>query len=94
MNLQQAAAFMQTHPVTLKRAAAAGDVPASKPFGKWLFLRVDLRECIRAQYQSRVLEGVHEKEKSCHSLLEVESGGASSEVAEKQYRKALGLPTK
>ena len=48
--LQQAAAFLKIHPVTLQEKARAGEIPGAKIGKCWVFLEIDLVEHIRSQY--------------------------------------------
>lgn len=95
LNLEQAARFLQLHPVTLQRMAKRGEVPAAKLGRRWVFLEIDLVACVRAQYSSRVMQGEH-KEELCRSTNAriLPSGGSSCTSAEESYREALGLPTR
>ena len=61
LTLEQAAEFLHLHPVTLQRKARRGEVPASKPGKRWVFLEIDLVAFLRAQYSSRVMQGVHKE---------------------------------
>jgi len=49
-DLQQAAAFLGLHPVTLQQRAKAGLIPGAKIGKEWRFLDVDLVAYLRAQY--------------------------------------------
>jgi len=96
LNLEEAAAFLKIHPVTLSTKAAAGEILGAKIGRAWVFLDVDLVNHIRAQYQVRALQGEHTKEKICHSI-NVKTpplGGLKSPSVEKQYKDLLGLKTK
>ena len=42
LNLEQAAAFLNMHPVTLQAKARAGEIPAAKPGKCWTFIQDDL----------------------------------------------------
>lgn len=91
LNLEQAAAFLHLHPVTLQRMAQRGAVPAAKLGRRWIFLDIDLVASLRAQYPSRVMQGEHEEVKLCRSTNAtiLRSGGSSYTSAEKSYREAL-----
>ena len=79
LNLEDAAQFLQLHPVTLQRMAKRGEVPAAKLGRRWIFLEIDLVACMRAQYASRVMQGEHEEVKLCRSTNAriLPSGGSS-----------------
>lgn len=93
LNLKQAAEFLHLHPVTLQRKALRGEVPAAKLGKRWIFLEIDLIAFLRAQYPSRVMQGVHEENKLCRSTIAkiLPSIGSSYITTERSYRKALGL---
>lgn len=95
LNLEQAAEFLHVHPVTLLRMANSGVVPAAKLGRRWVFLKIDLIESIRAKYPLRVTQGDH-KEVLCRSTDAkiLPSGGSSFTTAERSYKEALGLPTR
>ena len=42
LNLEQAAAFLNMHPVTLQAKTRAGEIPAAKPGKCWTFIQDDL----------------------------------------------------
>jgi excisionase family DNA binding protein len=68
LTLEAAAEFLHMHTVTLKRKARSGEIPASKPGKRWLFIEVDLVAYLRSHYSSRVMQGEHEKESICRSI--------------------------
>jgi excisionase family DNA binding protein len=94
LNVEQAAEFLHLHPETLKGMARRGEIPAAKLGRPWIFLKIDLVACLRAQYPSRVMQGEHEEVKLCRSTNAkiLPSIGSSYTTAEKSYREALGLP--
>ncbi len=97
MNLKEAATFLKIHPVTLSVKAASGEIQGAKIGKRWVFIEVDLVAHIRSQYQLRALEGEHErKQKLCHftNAKTPLHGGLKSLSVGKQYKEALGLPTK
>ena len=95
LNLEEAAAFLKIHPVTLSVKAASGEIKGAKIGKRWVFLEVDLVDHIRSQYQVRALQG-DRKEKICHFINARTPlhGGLKSPSVEKQYKEALGLTTK
>ena len=95
LTLQQAAAFLKLHPVTLQTKAKAGEIPGCKIGRRWVFIEVDLIEYIRAQYQRRLLQG-DGKETLCHSTNDKTrpAGGLRSPSVDEQYNAVLGLTTK
>ncbi|WP_369127184.1 helix-turn-helix domain-containing protein [Allochromatium vinosum] len=53
-DLLEASAFLRMHPETLRRLAAAGEVPCAKPSSKhWLFIDEDLAEWLRSRYSEK-----------------------------------------
>ena len=96
LNLEEAAAFLKVHPVTLCIKAASGEIQGAKIGKRWVFLQVDLMQHIRAQYQSRALQGEQKEIVVCHSTNARTPlhGGLKSLSVEKQYKEALGLTTK
>lgn len=97
LNLEEAAAFLKIHPVTLSTKAAAGEVLGAKIGRAWVFLEIDLITHIRSKYKVRALESDNRKEKlACHSTNAKIPlfGGLKSLSLEKQYNEALGLKTK
>lgn len=95
LTLQEAAAFLKIHPVTLSIKAAAGEILGAKIGKRWVFLEIDLMEHIRSQYKWRALQG-ERKETLCHSTNAKirPSGGLRSLPVDEQYNAALGLTTK
>lgn len=57
LNLQEAAAFLKIHEVTLSIKATSGEIQGAKIGKRWVFLKVDLIMHIRSQYQLRALQG-------------------------------------
>ena len=96
LNLEQAAAFLHMHPMTLLRRAQSGLVPAAKPGKRWVFVEVDLIEYLRSQYSQQASQGGIEGLIACHSTSErtLVSGGTKSDSEAGYYRKALELPTR
>lgn len=97
LTLQEAAALLKIHPVTLLEKAHAGIVPGAKIGKCWVFVKVDLIEFIRSQYPRRALQGDHERIASCHSTNAKTHnfGGSNSRPkVDRQYSEALGLPTR
>ena len=95
MDIDEAAAFLKIHPVTLSVKAASGEVQGAKIGKRWVFLEVDLVSHIRAQYQVRALQG-DRKEQICHftNARTRPLGGLKSLSVGEQYKNLLGLTTK
>ncbi|HXM80519.1 MAG TPA: tyrosine-type recombinase/integrase [Burkholderiales bacterium] len=68
LSLQQAAALLNIHPVTLQDKARAGEIPGAAKIGRaWVFIRVDLIEYIRSKCPRRALQG--DSTEVCMSLF-------------------------
>ena len=67
LTLEQAAAFLHMHPVTLCKKAKAGLIPAMKPGKRWVFLRVALELYLTPEYETQALQGDRMEETLCHS---------------------------
>jgi len=95
LNLQEAADFLKIHAVTLSVKASSGEIQGAKIGKRWVFLKVDLVDYIRAQYKVRALQG-ERKEIKCHftSAKTPPSGGSKSLSVDRKYKEALGLTTK
>ena len=96
LTLQEAADFLKIHPVTLLDKANAGEVPGAKIGKRWVFVRIDLIDCIRSQYKRRALQGESMEETLCHSSnakTHQIGGSKSRHTTDEQYSKALGLLT-
>lgn len=94
--LQEAAAYLKIHPVTLQYKVRSGEIPGAKIGKRWVFLQIDLDEHIRSQYPRRTLQGEHERNVTCHSSNAKTPliGGSSLRLAtDDAYSKALGLKT-
>ncbi len=96
LTLQQAAALLKIHPVTLQDKARTGVIPGAKIGKCWVFVEVDLLDYIRSQYPRRALQGEHERNITCHSSNAKTRlfGGSNLPTTEAEYSKALGLRTK
>jgi excisionase family DNA binding protein len=96
LNLEQAAAFLNMHPVTVQAKARTGEIPAAKPGKRWTFIQDDLVSYLRSLYSGkwRTLEG-DTKEKLCHFTSEKihQFGGSGSPTKATEYSKALALPS-
>jgi Helix-turn-helix domain len=95
MDIEEAAAFLKIHPVTLSVKAASGEIQGAKIGKRWVFLQVDLIEHIRAKYQVRALQG-EKKEALCHSSNAKTRpiGGSKSPSLDENYSNLLGLKAK
>jgi excisionase family DNA binding protein len=97
LTLQEAAAFLKIHPVTLLGKAHEGSIPGAKIGRRWVFIELDLLEYIRSQYRRRALQGEHKENSLCHSSnarIHPTGGSRSRPATDDLYSKALGLPTK
>ncbi len=96
LNLQQAAAFLKIHEVTLSIKATSGEIQGAKIGKRWVFLKIDLVSHIRAQYQVRALQGEKKETALCHftNAKTPLHGGLKSPSVDEQYNTVLGLTTK
>ena len=96
LNLEQAAAFLHLHPMTLLRKAQSGEVPAAKPGKRWVFISVDLEDYLRSKYSKQASQGDNKESALCHSIQEktLLTGGSNLRLTEKRYAEVLALPTK
>jgi predicted site-specific integrase-resolvase len=95
LDLHCAAKLLCVGPITLKRWAQRGQVPAAKVGRKWIFIEVDLLNHLRAQYPQRVRQSEN-LEQQCHSISAKihPCGGSKSPTVDAQYSEVLGLPRK
>ena len=95
LTLQQAAALLKIHPVTLQDKARAGEIPGAKVGRAWVFVEIDLLEYIRSKYARRALQGDRAEVTQCHSTSAVAHriGGSNSATTDDEYSKVLALPT-
>ncbi|MGJ8619641.1 MAG: helix-turn-helix domain-containing protein [Methylophilaceae bacterium] len=96
LNLEEAAAFLHLHTMTLLRRAQSGEIPGAKIGKRWVFLRLDLIEYVRSQYSQQASVGVTEGSEQCHSTNAKtrQIGGSSSLLkVRNQYNAVLELPT-
>jgi excisionase family DNA binding protein len=97
LDLQQAAKFLNMHPVTVGEKARAGVIPGAKPGKCWTFIEDDLAAYLRSLYPSsrQALQGEHAEVKLCHSTNAKtrRSGGSGLPTTGDAYSKVLGLPT-
>ena len=95
LDIQEAAAFLKIHPVTLSEKAKSGEIQGAKIGKRWVFLEVDLIEHIRSQYKWRALQG-ERKGTLCHSTnAKIRPlGGLKSPSLDEKYNDLLGLKTK
>lgn len=94
LNLEEAAELLKIHPVTLSCKAAQGVIPGARVGKRWVFVKVDLIEHIRAQYMLQALQGVTMEKSSWHSSKEKThqiGGSKSRQPMDDAYSKALGL---
>jgi Helix-turn-helix domain len=95
LNLEEAAAFLKIHPVTLCSKAATGEVPGARIGKRWVFVKDDLVAHIRSQYPMQAMEGVQTMgTSSCHfskEKIRPIGGSKSRRPTDDAYSKALGL---
>lgn len=94
LSLEEAADFLGANKETIRRRAAAGEIPGAKVGKSWRFLQTDLVTYLRSLYSVGASQGVsHRRKNTWHSTSEIKSTGLISATTEKDYRKALGLAT-
>jgi hypothetical protein len=97
-DLQQAAVFLNMHPDSLQRKAAAGEIPGAKIGKNWVFINIHLAQMISDQYASnrQKRESADGKEnEEWHLKKDQEVGGMSisQPQVDKEYDNLLGLET-
>jgi excisionase family DNA binding protein len=55
-DILEAADFLKMHPQTLRKRAAAREIPSAKPGKHWVFIDTDLAEWLRSQYHATAKE--------------------------------------
>jgi excisionase family DNA binding protein len=95
MTLDQAAAWLQLHPVSLRRLAADGMVPGAKVGKEWRFSRAALMDYLGdpAKWQKYKTSGSEHPEESGTQTSLSEVGGLSDLQAQPTKRKPKRLPT-
>jgi len=95
LNLEEAAKFLHVHHITLQQKAKAGIIPGTKIGRRWVFIDVDLFDYIRAQYESRALQGEQE-ESECHFInaKTVPTGGSKVSVNGERIQRSTGTTDK
>ena len=68
LGLDEAAAFLRIHPVTLCKKAAAGKIPGARVGRRWVLIEDDLAAYLRAQYAPRALQGDITEKSLCRSI--------------------------
>lgn len=96
LTLQEAAAFLKIHPVTLLGKVNAGVVPGAKIGKRWVFVDVDLVEYLRSNYRRQVSSDSTERKEAEWLSIDKRtrlSGGSTLPLVDDEYAKALGLQT-
>jgi excisionase family DNA binding protein len=97
LTLEQAAAFLNLHRVTVIQKVRAGIIPGAKPGKCWTFIEEDLTAYLRSLYPShrQALEGDSQEKALCHftNARAHRTGGSVSPTTDDAYSKALGLRT-
>jgi hypothetical protein len=97
-DLQRAADFLNMHPDSLQRKAAAGEIPGAKIGKNWVFLNIHLAQMISDQYafSRQKRESADGKEDEKWHLKEGQGAGGMSispPPADDEYENLLGLKT-
>ena len=84
LNLKEAAALLKVHPMTLRRQAMEGAVPAARAGRAWIFIEEDLLGWLRAQYSDEARAAGSKGDTTCPSTYAqtnpVPATGADSPV--------------
>jgi len=67
LDLKQASTLLNMHPMTLRRLAANGQVPAARAGRAWIFIEDDLLNWIRSQYPAEARAAGSTGENPCPS---------------------------
>src|SRR5688572_26791053 len=96
LSLQEAAALLKIHPVTLQSKARSGAIPGAKIGKCWVFVEIDLLDYLRSQYRRQALQGEHKELALCHSIdaKTRRIGGSHSATTDDEYSTVLALPTR
>ncbi|MDQ7089049.1 MAG: helix-turn-helix domain-containing protein [Methylococcales bacterium] len=89
LNLNQAAAFLNCHPETLRRQAKKGLIPGRKTGKSWLFIEEHLADWVSGRFETKTIEKIQ-----CPSInvAKIKRGGLilPTQTAN-EYAKVLGL---
>lgn len=87
------------HPESIRNLARSHKLPAGKLGGSWVFIREDVENAIRANYDEGVRVGLHKStgDKLCESMNETAISAttftsAPSDQTENEYENLLRLP--
>lgn len=86
LTVEQAAEFLHMHPTTVSTMAKRKEIPCAKPGKRYVFIKADLIEWIRSQYQK--------ESEPCPSTPEPVSIGLTSVTKEGVSARLQGLQTK
>jgi excisionase family DNA binding protein len=89
LTLEEAASYLQVHPVTLRRWATSGHTPGFKLGKEWRFIKEDLEAWGRSRYANQFRQELVSDMKGtsqCHSNNAVKSG---TYVSQRQMEKSL-----
>ena len=93
-NLKEAAKLLCMSPSTLRAKAKSGEVRASKPGKRWVFLKADLIAYLKSQGDLIAANAKIQEVELCPSTDAVMSTGfASRHQMASEYASLLGLPT-
>ena len=95
-NIEEAANFLGAHKETVRRLVAMGKMPGVKVGRGWIFIEQDLVIYMRSKYARGVTlqDTVHRRNEQWRFTKGAQLGGSASPIMDKEYKKALGLPTK
>jgi len=98
LDLRQAAVFLRLHPQTVRKLAIAGEIPATKPGKRWVFVEQNLADWLRFRYRAtgQVSQGDMQEKALCRSTddqIQTTGGAASRHRTARRYADLLGLKT-
>jgi excisionase family DNA binding protein len=103
LDAKEAAQFLKMGESTLKRKAAAGEIPGKRAGHKWVFIREHLADYVSGRYTERgsfrVIDGGKSTPESNtwqSTNKKTQKAGTSTSLTEtdKEYANLLGLATK
>ncbi|CAK0776919.1 Helix-turn-helix domain-containing protein [Gammaproteobacteria bacterium] len=94
LSLDEAAAFLKSHPTTIRRMVSSGRIPCYRPFSRRLvFLEEDLVEWLKSGQNSGARRAPSTGGGECRYIKEGVSGGCDSpRQTDANYAKVLKLP--
>ncbi|WP_369408007.1 helix-turn-helix domain-containing protein [Thiocystis violacea] len=96
LDLTEASAFLRMHPETLRRLAAAGEIPSAKPGKHWVFIDEDLANWLRSRYAETARAAEPRGQPTCSTADQTAAGGGcdSPRQTAKKYASLLAPKTR